>query len=69
MLGDWNALHLHCPFMSSNKAVFRSGCKWALICTWNEWHEGSEIEPSLEYGYQYINLTTHHTSKFKSYEG
>ena len=44
------------------EAAVNSGAKWILICTWNEWHEGSEIEPSLEYGYQYINLTAHHLS-------
>ena len=28
-----------------------------LINSFNEWHEGSEIEPSVQYGYQYIDLT------------
>ena len=23
---------------------------WVLVTSWNEWHEGSEIEPSLEFG-------------------
>jgi hypothetical protein len=28
-----------------------------MITSFNEWHEGSEIEPSLEYSYQYIDIT------------
>ncbi|MFX1475136.1 MAG: hypothetical protein ACFFCO_06655 [Promethearchaeota archaeon] len=29
-----------------------------IICSFNEWHEGTEIEPSLEFEYQYIQLTS-----------
>lgn len=36
-----------------------------LVCTWNEWHEGSEIEPSIEYGFAYLNLTRRYTSLYK----
>lgn len=29
-----------------------------IITSFNEWHEGTEIEPSLEYEYKYIDLTS-----------
>jgi len=28
-----------------------------LICSWNEWHEGTEIESSVEDGYFYVDAT------------
>lgn len=33
------------------------GLNLSLIATFNEWHEGTEIEPSLEYGTKYLELT------------
>ncbi|MBN2010131.1 T9SS type A sorting domain-containing protein [candidate division KSB1 bacterium] len=30
---------------------------WILITSWNEWHEGTEIEPSVQYGMTYLNIT------------
>jgi glycoprotein endo-alpha-1,2-mannosidase len=38
---------------------------WILITSWNEWHEGSEIEPSWEYGDQYIKITGEYSRRFK----
>jgi len=38
---------------------------WVLITSWNEWHEGSEIEPSLEYGDKYLTLTKEYTERFR----
>ncbi|MFX0099985.1 MAG: glycoside hydrolase family 99-like domain-containing protein, partial [Candidatus Hodarchaeota archaeon] len=43
-----------------------SGAKWTLILTWNEWHEGSEIDVSMEYGEWFLNLTKNYTQAFKS---
>ena len=37
---------------------------WVLITSWNEWHEGSEIEPSLEYGNEYLSLTKEYGARF-----
>jgi len=39
---------------------------WVLVTSFNEWHEGSEIEPSLQYGSKYIDLTRPFAERFKS---
>jgi hypothetical protein len=38
---------------------------WVLITSFNEWHEGSEIEPSEELGDKYIKATAHWATLFK----
>ncbi len=38
---------------------------WVLVCTFNEWHEGTEIEPSIENGSFYVDLTRHYTGLFR----
>ncbi len=40
--------------------------EWILITSFNEWHEGSEIEPSVEYGDQYLRSTASWAAKFKA---
>jgi len=39
---------------------------WVVITSWNEWHEGSEIEPSHEDGDQYLKITGEYAAKFKA---
>ena len=39
---------------------------WILITSFNEWHEGSEIEPSLKYKHQYLDLTARYAKRFKA---
>jgi hypothetical protein len=39
---------------------------WILITSWNEWHEGSEIEPSHEDGDAYMKMTAELAARFKS---
>lgn len=38
---------------------------WILITSWNEWHEGSEIEPSFEDGNKYIKITRQFAPGFR----
>lgn len=40
---------------------------WILITSFNEWHEGSEIEPSAEYEDYYLKLTQQYAKKFKAH--
>ena len=38
---------------------------WVLVSSWNEWHEGSEIEPSVEYGRRYLDATRAWADRFR----
>jgi hypothetical protein len=37
---------------------------WILINSWNEWHEGSELEPSIEFGHQALDDTKTYSKQF-----
>ena len=39
---------------------------WVLVTSWNEWHEGSEIEPSAELGNRELDTTRRFARKFLS---
>ena len=38
---------------------------WVFITSWNEWHEGTEIEPSVEHGYKALEETKIQVEKLK----
>ncbi|NOU16226.1 MAG: T9SS type A sorting domain-containing protein [Bacteroidales bacterium] len=40
--------------------------KWVIIETWNDWNEGTEIEPSNEFGYKYLKSTIKSINDFKN---
>src|SRR5438309_2078128 len=46
-------------------AALQSRPDWVLITTFNEWHEGSEIEPSVEYGSAFLADTLLWASKHR----
>jgi hypothetical protein len=39
--------------------------KWVLIETWNDWNEGTGIEPCTTFGYKYLQATLENISTFK----
>jgi hypothetical protein len=46
-------------------AVEEIGPHSVLITSWNEWHEGTEIEPSREHSFDYINMTKGFIEEYK----
>jgi glycoprotein endo-alpha-1,2-mannosidase len=47
------------------KKAVRAEADWILITSFNEWHEGSEIEPSIEYENFYLDLTKNFSEEFR----
>ncbi|GBC90843.1 hypothetical protein HRbin14_01598 [bacterium HR14] len=47
------------------EAALRLNPDWVLITSFNEWHEGSEIEPSVEHGDRYLKLTAEYARQFQ----
>jgi glycoprotein endo-alpha-1,2-mannosidase len=48
------------------EAAIKANPDYVIISSWNEWHEGSEIEPSVQYGTQYLQETARFSKQFLS---
>lgn len=46
------------------KSVINSNPDWILITSFNEWHEGTEIELSVEWGEKFLKLTKKYSKIF-----
>lgn len=46
--------------------AIRSGADWVIITSFNEWLEGSQIEPSVTYGDFYLNLTREMADRYRA---
>jgi hypothetical protein len=46
----------------------RQSPSWVQIVTWNDWNEGSEIEPSIEYEYSYLKATQNYVYRYSGRE-
>jgi hypothetical protein len=53
-------------YARSWQAAISSQPNWVVITSFNEWPEGSYIEPSAAYGDAYLSLTTQWSQQFKS---
>jgi uncharacterized protein YraI len=53
-------------YAASWQAAMASSPNWVVITSFNEWPEGTYIEPSAAYGDAYIGLTAQYSSQFKA---
>lgn len=47
------------------RAAFTTYPDWIMITSWNEWPEGTMIEPSVSYGNLYLDITREYAAQFK----
>ncbi|MBV9081412.1 MAG: glycoside hydrolase family 99-like domain-containing protein [Acidobacteriaceae bacterium] len=58
--------HQGATYKAMWEAAIATDPDWVLITSWNEWHEGSEIEPSVENGDTDLKITKRYAKKFRA---
>jgi hypothetical protein len=58
--------HDGATYQAGWEAAMASDCDWVVITSWNEWHEGSEIEPSFELGERDWKATRPWADRFRA---
>jgi hypothetical protein len=54
-------------YASAWEGAIAASPSWAVVVsTWNEWMESTQIEPSVQYGDQYLQLTRQFADAFKA---
>ncbi len=53
-------------YEESWRAALAGNPEWITITSYNEWYEGSQIEPSVGYGTRYLDLTRRYISLWKN---
>lgn len=48
------------------RGAMASNPEWITITSWNEWFEGTQIEPSATYGTRYLDLTRQYAGLWKN---
>jgi len=51
------------------KAIIETHPPMVTVCSFNEWGEGTQIEPAQEYGDLYLRLTAKWTAQYKASKG
>lgn len=53
-------------FADTWDAAIAAGSEWVNLTSFNEWIEGTQIEPAVSYGDQYLNMSKEWSDRFKS---
>jgi hypothetical protein len=63
--GTINTREAGLTFNRTWEAAIASGADFACVVSWNELHEGTEIEPTVEDGTAYVELCAYWAQRFR----